>query len=97
MLKSQRRADVRSRAFHTEAAPGSGNHPPAAPAMPSPAPTAPAIGQQLAYLDSIDGAPHESKPETAYSNGEQPPPIQYPGPPSFAKAGFLFRRLSIKR
>jgi hypothetical protein len=46
----------------------------------------------------LDYLHHMSDDERAgYANGEQPPPIQYLGLPSFAKAGFLFRRLSIKR
>jgi hypothetical protein len=46
----------------------------------------------------LDYLHHMSDDERAgYANGEQPPPIQYLGLPSFAKAAFLFRRLSIKR
>ena len=68
---------------------------PAAPSMaPPPAPmtTSDSMSADLDYLH------HMSDDERAgYANGEQPPSIQYLGPPSFAKAGFLFRRLSIKR
>ena len=68
---------------------------PAAPSLPSPVPEGPSArssAADFAYLHS-DGVPHE---------GEQPLMISASSSnilavPSFAKAGFLFRRLSIKR
>jgi hypothetical protein len=49
---------------------------------PSPASS---IGAQLDFLNHVG------------DEERQPPPIQYSGPSSFAKSGFLFRRRSIKR
>ena len=62
--------------------------PSAAPLLPSPVPAAPSS----AYLDS-DGAPHEGDQPLMISASRSNPLAV----PSFAKAGFLFRRLSIKR
>jgi hypothetical protein len=31
-----------------------------------------------------------------YANGEQPPPIQYPGPPETSAVGYMFRRLRLR-
>ena len=58
---------------------------------PAPAPMTTSAAD-LDYLHCMSDDEREG-----YVNGEQPPPIQYPSPPSFAKSGFLFRRLSIKR
>jgi hypothetical protein len=68
---------------------------PAAPSLPSPVPKGPAppsSAADLAYLDS-DGAPHEGEQPLMISASRSNPFAV----PSFAKAGFLFRRLSIKR
>jgi hypothetical protein len=68
---------------------------PAAPSLPSPVlegPTTPSSAAELAYLDS-DGAPHEGEQPLMVSASRLNPSAV----PSFAKAGFLFRRLSIKR
>jgi len=62
--------------------------PSAAPLLPSPVPAAPSS----AYLDS-DGAPHEGDQPLMISASRSNPLAV----PSFAKSGFLFRRLSIKR
>jgi hypothetical protein len=62
--------------------------PSAAPLLPSPVPAAPSS----AYLDS-DGVPHEGEQPSMISASRSNPLAV----PSFAKAGFLFRRLSIKR
>ena len=64
---------------------------PAAPSLPSPVPegpAAPSMAAELAYLDG-DGAPQPLMISASRSN-----PLAVP---SFAKAGVLFRRLSIKR
>jgi hypothetical protein len=68
---------------------------PAAPSLPRPVfegQAAPSMAAELAYLDS-DGAPHESEQPLMISARRSNPLAV----PSFAKAGFLFRRLSIKR
>jgi len=68
---------------------------PAAPSM-APAPTPMTTSDSVfADLDCLHYVRDEER--EGYVNGEQPPPIQYPSPPSFDKSGFLFRRLSIKR
>jgi hypothetical protein len=54
--------------------------------------TTPSSAADLAYLDS-DGAPHEGE-QTLMISASPSNPLAVP---SFAKAGFLFRRLSIKR
>ena len=64
--------------------------PSAAPSLPSP--TAPSSATELAYLDG-DGAPHQGEQPLMISASRSNPMAV----PSFAKAGFLFRRLSIKR
>ena len=69
---------------------------PAAPSLPSPVPegsTTPSSAADLAYLDS-DGAPHEGDQPLMMISASHSNPLAVP---SFAKAGFLFRRLSIKR
>ena len=69
--------------------------PSAAPSLPSPVaegPAAPSSAAELAYLDS-DGAPHEGEQPLVISASRSNPLAV----PSFAKAAFLFRRLSIKR
>jgi hypothetical protein len=68
---------------------------PAAHSLRSPVPegsTATSSAAELAYLD-IDGAPHEGE-QTLMISASPSNPLAVP---SFAKAGFLFRRLSIKR
>jgi hypothetical protein len=68
---------------------------PAAPSLPSPVPegpAAPSLAAELAYLDS-DGASHEGEQPFMISASRLNPLAM----PSFAKAGFPFRRLSIKR
>jgi len=50
------------------------------------------MAAELAYLNS-DGAPHEGEQPVMISASRSNPMAV----PSFAKAGFLFRRLSIKR
>ena len=67
----------------------------AAPSLPSPVPegpTTPSSAADFAYLDS-DGAPREGEQPLMISASRSNPLAV----PSFAKAGFLFRRLSIKR
>jgi hypothetical protein len=67
---------------------------PAAPSLPSPVPegqAAPSMAAELAYLDS-DGAPHDGEQPLMVSASPSNPLTV----PSFAKAGFLFHRLSIK-
>jgi hypothetical protein len=46
----------------------------------------------LAYLHHVSDEEREG-----YANGEQPPPIQSPGPPGFSAVGYIFRRLSLRR
>ena len=68
---------------------------PAAPSLPRPVPegqAAPSTTAGSAYLDS-DGAPHEGDQPLMISASRSNPLAV----PSFAKSGFLFRRLSIKR
>ena len=67
---------------------------PAAPSLPSPVPEASGtfLDRRLAYLDN-DGAPHEGDQPLMISASRSNPLAV----PSFAKSGFLFRRLSIKR
>ncbi len=68
---------------------------PVAPSLLSPVPedqAAPSSAAELAYLDS-DGAPHEGDQPLMISASRSNPLAV----PSFAKAAFLFRRLSIKR
>ena len=68
---------------------------PAAPSLPRPVPegpAAPSSAAELAYLDS-DGAPHEGEQPLMTSASRSNPLAVL----SFAKSGFLFRRLSIKR
>jgi hypothetical protein len=68
---------------------------PTTPSLPSPSPegpSAPSSAAELAYLDS-DGAPHEGEQPLMISASRSNPLAV----PSLAKAGFLFRRLSIKR
>ena len=74
MLKTPSHADVRLEAFRAEAARNAVTDP-----------HSPGNWPAIVLLGFDDGAPHEGEHE---SNGEQAPPIQYPGPPSFAKAGF---------
>jgi hypothetical protein len=69
--------------------------PSAAPSLPSPVaegPAAPSSAAELAFLDS-DGAPHDGE-QTLMISASPSNPLAVP---SFAKAGFLFHRLSIKR
>jgi hypothetical protein len=68
---------------------------PAAPSLPSPVPEGPAAtssAAEFAYLHS-DGVPHEVEQPSMISASRSNPLAV----PSFAKAAFLFRRLSIKR
>ena len=68
---------------------------PAPPSLPRPVPegpTTPFSAAELAYLDS-DGAPDEGEQPLMISASRLNPSAV----PSFAKAAFLFRRLSIKR
>ena len=68
---------------------------PTTPSLPSPVPEGPAAtssAAELAYLDS-DGAPHEGEQTLMVSASRS----NLLAVPSFAKAGFLFHRLSIKR
>jgi hypothetical protein len=68
---------------------------PAAPSLPRPVPegqAAPSTTAGSAYLDN-DGAPHEGDQPLMISASRSNPLAV----PSFAKSGFLFRRLSIKR
>ena len=55
-------------------------------------PAAPSSAAELAFLDS-DGAPHDGE-QTLMISASPSNPLAVP---SFAKAGFLFHRLSIKR
>jgi hypothetical protein len=59
---------------------------------PSPISTSDSI---LADLDYLHHAGDEER--EGYANGQQPPPIQYPGPPEFSAVGYIFRRLSLRR
>ncbi|MGO9238472.1 MAG: hypothetical protein ACLP4V_31900 [Methylocella sp.] len=68
---------------------------PTTPSLPRPVPegpAAPSMAAELAYLNS-DGAPHEGEQPVMISASRSNPMAV----PSFAKAGFLFHRLSIKR
>jgi len=68
---------------------------PPAPSLPRPFPEGPAVpcsAAELAYLDN-DGAPHDGE-QTLMVSASPSNPLAVP---SFAKAAFLFHRLSIKR
>jgi hypothetical protein len=68
---------------------------PAAPSIASaPAPMTPSdsTSANLVYLFHVNDEERED-----CANGEQPPPIQSPGPPGLSAVGYMFRRLRLRR
>jgi len=58
----------------------------------APITTSDSISADLDYLHHVG-----EEERKGCENGEQAPPIQYPGPPGFSAVGYMFRRLSLRR
>jgi hypothetical protein len=58
----------------------------------APMTTSGSISADLGHLHHVGNEEREG-----YANGEQPPPVQPPGPPGFSAVGYMFRRLSLRR
>jgi hypothetical protein len=68
---------------------------PGAPSMtraPAPMTNSGSISADLGYLHHVGDEERED-----YVNGEQPPPIQYPGLQGLSAVGYMFRRLRLRR
>lgn len=59
---------------------------------PAPMTTSDSISADPDYLHHVG-----DEERKGYANGEQAPSFQYPGPLGFSAAGYMFRRLSLRR